>query len=148
MEVRTTEWPGLIGMGYEGQDIDAFVERAVQADVALIADVRLTPVSRKRGFSKNALATVLRSAGIEYLHFPELGNPKVNRAGFVGTSSESRAARARYGRILRSESASAAIDHLAILARDRRVAVLCFEADEARCHRELVLLAVRRRLGL
>lgn len=137
---------GPIGIGYEGSDIDGFVERITRADVDIVADVRLTPVSRKHGFSKNALADALEAVGVQYIHLRALGNPKVNRPGFSGTPGESRVARAHYEDLLRGSEATVALDHLTALTRTHRVAVLCFEADEGRCHRDLVLSAIRHRL--
>lgn len=45
----------LFTFGYEGLDIDAFVDRALAAGVRTIVDVRELPLSRKKGFSKNPL---------------------------------------------------------------------------------------------
>ncbi|MFE2500029.1 DUF488 family protein [Streptomyces scopuliridis] len=48
--------------------------------MSLVADVRLTPISRKPGFSKTRLPHALDEAGITYTHLRALGNPKDNRA--------------------------------------------------------------------
>lgn len=85
MTAATTLEPGLLGVGHEGQTIDSFLSELLAMGVSRLVDVRLTPVSRKRGFSKSALAQALAGAGISYEHRRELGNPKVNRAGFGGT---------------------------------------------------------------
>ena len=47
--------PQLFTIGYEGADPDRFVTALKGAGVAAIADVRAVALSRKRGFSKNAL---------------------------------------------------------------------------------------------
>ncbi|MGW0588619.1 DUF488 family protein [Streptosporangium sp. NPDC002607] len=39
------------------------------------------------------------------------------------------------------------LDRIAEAARRQAVAVMCFEADEHRCHRDLVLEAVRERFS-
>jgi uncharacterized protein (DUF488 family) len=114
--------------------------------VDVLADVRLTPISRKRGFGKTALGEAVAAVGIEYVHLRELGNPKSNRAGFGGGPEELADARRRYAALLTQDVAQVALDRLAELARRRHVAVLCFEADESRCHRHVVLHEVRRRL--
>ncbi|MCP2259750.1 Protein of unknown function, DUF488 [Streptoalloteichus tenebrarius] len=133
-------------MGYEGQDVESFVRALTTTGVGTLVDVRLTPISRKRGFSKRALGAVLADAGIEYRHLRSLGNPKANRPGFAGTERELFEARERYGQLIRTPEAGAALDELARLARNGLVAVMCFEADERRCHRDVVLGELHQRL--
>jgi uncharacterized protein (DUF488 family) len=137
---------GIIGVGYEGRDLDRFVDDLLGRGVGVLADVRLTPLSRKPGFSKRALAEAVTDAGIDYLHLRELGNPKDNRPGFAGDRTELTAARRRYADLL-GDQAGDALDRLAVLAQNELVAVMCFEADEHRCHRHVVLAQVRRRLA-
>lgn len=135
---------GLVGMGYEGRTVEELVDELVRSSVSRLVDVRLTPISRKRGLSKTALGSALASAGIAYEHRPELGNPKSNRAGFAGTPEEREHARAHFASLLNGERAAVALDALADAGRRERVAVLCFEADEHRCHRDVVLQAAHR----
>jgi uncharacterized protein (DUF488 family) len=96
--------------------------------------------------SKTALGRALTEAGIAYEHRRELGNPKTNRAGFAGADTEWRRARARYHELIRSSEAGEALDAVAQAARGELVAVLCFEADERRCHRDVVLTEARQRI--
>jgi uncharacterized protein (DUF488 family) len=103
---------------------------------------RLTPIFRKRGFSKRSLAEYLESAGIRYEHLRALGNPKDNCAGFAGDADELRSALARYDTLLADEEATAALDRVTELATRNRVAVLCFEASDHRCHRQAALSRV------
>lgn len=133
---------GLTGIGYQGHDLDTFLEQVRHQGVSVIVDVRLNPVSRKRGFSKRALAAALAEVSVEYVHLPELGNPKDNRAGFAGDEAELAAARDRFAAGLTGESALAALEHLTRLATSQRVSLLCFEADERRCHRDVVAAAI------
>lgn len=130
------------GIGYEGLSIDTFVERLRAEGIAVVADVRLTPLSRKPGFSKRALAEVLAGVGIRYVHLPELGNPKWNRAGFAGDECELGRAKQSYQGRLTHDGARRALAELRALAENTTVGVLCFEADEERCHRSIVLAAV------
>jgi uncharacterized protein (DUF488 family) len=142
---QTQQRRGLIGFGYEGRDIEGFVDELVTAGVSLLVDVRLTPISRKPGFSKTALSRALAGAGIAYHHRRELGNPKPNRAGFAGSAQDLSAARATFAAHLRHPDAQQAIEALVTAAESARVAVLCFEADQQRCHRDVVLGEVTRR---
>lgn len=129
----------VTGVGYEGRQAEQFVAQLRADGVGVVVDVRLTPVSRKPGFGKKALAGHLAAAGIRYEHLPALGNPKDNRAGFGGGPGEVRAAIDRYAAAIDNDDAAAALARIAQLAASQRVAVLCFEADEARCHRQVVL---------
>ena len=58
--------------GYEGLSVRDFVERLIAAGAETVIDVRANRLSRKPGFSKNALAKNLDAAGIAYLHVPSL----------------------------------------------------------------------------
>ncbi len=107
----------------------------------------MTPISRKPGFSKAALSRALADVGMAYHHRPELGNPKANRAGFTGSEAEVAHARQVYADAITNEDAQSALDEVADLARHGRVAVLCFEADQERCHRDVVLADAERRQG-
>jgi len=133
---------GLIGIGYEGRSVDGLIAELRAAGVSRLVDVRLTPISRKPGFSKSALAKALNAAGIAYEHRRELGNPKSNRAGFAGPPEALAQARAAFAGLLDEPDAAACLDGLAATGRIERVAVLCFEADGHRCHRQVILRRV------
>lgn len=136
----------LSGLGYEGLDADTFVRRLKNRGVEVVADVRLSPISRKKGLSKSALRDLLEVNNIEYVHLRALGNPKDNRAGYaerVGSAAEH--ARDRFRELLKRDDAQSALDYLNKLAETRTVAVICFECDESHCHRQQVLEAVRGR---
>ena len=146
MTFGSAETTGVVGVGYEGQSITTFIDGLTTGGVTYLVDVRMTPISRKPGFSKSALHQALTQAGIGYEHRPELGNPKSNRAGFAGTRAEADGARRAFIEWIDRPAARSALDALAELAQRKRVAVLCFEADQMRCHRDIVLAHVARRL--
>jgi uncharacterized protein (DUF488 family) len=139
---------GTFGVGYEGQNLDVFISGLIARGTRTLIDIRLNPVSRKRGFSKRFLASSLAEAGITYWHFPELGNPKWNRAGFAGPEPELRRARGFYSCMIAGESAQARLGEIASAARTGGVAVMCFESDQEACHRYVVLQELQRRLDL
>ncbi|MFM9876840.1 MAG: DUF488 family protein [Rhodoglobus sp.] len=139
---------GIIGIGYEGLTLESLADRLTAWGVTTLADVRLNAISRKRGFSKKALQAHLVAQGIRYIHMPELGNVRHNRAGFSDPgSTEGDAARVKFIERLAAPEANARLDELASLAGSSHVAVLCFEARETECHRHEVLDAVRARLS-
>ena len=124
-------------VGYEGCEIATFVDAIQAAGIDLVADVRLTPLSRKQGFSKTRLGAALGDIGVRYEHLRSLGNAKENRPLFAGAELE--VGRARYRAGLRTPEARHALGELASWRQEHHVALLCFERDEERCHRSVVL---------
>ncbi|WP_382304057.1 DUF488 family protein [Herbiconiux sp. UC225_62] len=134
----------ISGIGYEGLTLDAFVSKLRINSIDTLVDVRLNAISRKRGFSKRALSEALEAAGITYVHLPALGNHRDNRAGYGELRTDlAQEVRDRFRAVLQSEAAVAALELVADLARDKNVALFCYEYDEQHCHREQVLDAVR-----
>jgi transcriptional regulator with XRE-family HTH domain len=137
-ETRMTA--GIVSVGYEGREIGEFVDDLRQRGVRTLVDVRLTPISRRPGFSKTRLKGALESGGIEYLHYRELGNPKTNRAAFRGPAVEQ--GRSRFRALLSVPEAQVALGALRQRAGREVVAVLCFEKEHDACHRKVVIDAV------
>lgn len=137
----------VIGVGYEGLDLDGLVSKLRLRGVVTLVDVRLNPISRKRGLSKTALRTRLGEESIAYEHLPALGNPRDNRDGFsTVTGAVAREARTRFTDRLETEPAQQALARVIDLAHTGTVALLCFEEDETRCHRAMILDALRERV--
>lgn len=132
--------PGLFTIGYEDLRIDQFVNKLRENAIDTVVDVRLTASSRRPGFSKTALTNALAAAGIGYVHERDLGNPPANRDAFRKGDLEE-------GRVLmraRLENGSAeALGRLVERAGHERVAVLCVEAVDARCHRQVIVEMAR-----
>lgn len=148
MKGMWTETSGVIGVGYEGKDISTFLQELKAWKIDTVVDVRLNPLSRKKGFSKKALTEALADVGIRYRHLPALGNPKDNRAGFAepGTPA-AKSAGEKYRAMLERDESIVSLKELADLAAGQRVAVLCFEASERCCHRFYVLEQVKATLA-
>lgn len=130
--------PGLVSVGYGGRRLRELVEALQREQVEILVDVRLTARSAVPGFSGSALQNSLRVAGIEYRHEGLLGNPPDNRAGYHDRLIS---ARRRFKNVL-AGTGREALERLSALARARRVAVLCAERDEGRCHRHEIISAV------
>jgi uncharacterized protein (DUF488 family) len=130
----------LVGIGYEGRTQSELLEELRALGVTTVVDVRLNPISRKKGFSKGPLTLALDEAGVRYVHAPALGTPPAERAGFRSDDFERARNRARERMAATGKDA---LERLATLAATERVAVLCFERDEERCHRHVILEMVR-----
>jgi uncharacterized protein (DUF488 family) len=133
--------PDVMTIGYQDRTVEQLIQDVVAAGIKVLVDVRLTPLSRKTGLSKNGLAARLRDAGIDYVHLPELGNPRENRGSFRRGDE---GAVARYQDVLRTPESQSALDQLVRLATHQRVALMCFEHDAAECHRSVVADALVR----
>ena len=135
----------LATIGYEAATQDAVIDRLKAAGVELLVDVRAVAASRRAGFSKTVLAASLAEAGIGYVHLRQLGTPKPGREA------------ARKGRI--AEMTAIFEDHLTEpaaqlelaaakeLAAERKIALLCFEADHRGCHRKILADRICEDLG-
>ena len=132
----------LFTVGYEGTTVDAFLATLAAAGVRLLVDVRAVASSRRPGFSKTKLAANLASAGIDYLHLRGLGTPAEGRAAArAGRHAEMHAV---FREHLATDAARADLDTLEqLVASDRPVCILCFEADPAHCHRSMVAEALQ-----
>jgi uncharacterized protein (DUF488 family) len=128
----------IYSVGYEGLTVGGLIERLQQSRIEEVVDVRANPYSRRPGFSRKRLAASLEQAGIAYRHEPLLGNAFRDVEDFDAAMALMR------GHLARAEPAEA-VARLVSLAADRRIAVLCLENDQRRCHRQVVLEAALAR---
>lgn len=136
----------LFTIGYERASPEDVVRALTEAGVTLLADIRAVPNSRRRGFSKRALAAQMEEAGLQYRHFVALGNPKEGReAGHAGRMDDFRRI---FAGQLASPEAQTALGELADLVGHEQVCLMCYEADAALCHRSLVAVALEARQPL
>jgi uncharacterized protein (DUF488 family) len=123
-------------IGYEGTDIERFIDTLKAVGITVLADVRAVALSRKKGFSKTALKTRLAQEGITYLHFAELGDPKPGReAARAGRYAEFRRI---YSKHLAGERAQDAFGSLLHTVKSKTACLMCFERDPTHCHRSIV----------
>lgn len=132
-------------IGYEGMDLDAFMSLLAEHDIDTVVDVRELPLSRKPGFSKKALASVLNLSGLEYVHMVELGCPKLVRDRYRSDNSWKHYT---VGFLKHLKTQEAAIAVLSDLVNSSNCALLCYEADYNFCHRSMVANAVRDYCGI
>ena len=126
----------LFTIGYEGATQADVINRLKAADVDILVDVRAVAASRRAGFSKTILGSSLEAEGIAYRHLRALGTPKAGRdAARKGRVDEMRAI---FDEHLSEPAAQLQLAELHDLAKEKRVALLCFEADHAGCHRAVL----------
>jgi uncharacterized protein (DUF488 family) len=126
----------LATIGYEKETQGTVIERLKSAGVELLIDVRAVAASRRAGFSKTLLSASLNEAGIGYVHLRQLGTPKLGRDA------------ARKGRIAEMHQifrahmvepgAQLELAKAKDFAREKKVALLCYEADACGCHRTIL----------
>jgi len=126
----------LFTIGYEAATQADVIGRLKAAGVETLVDVRAVAASRRAGFSKTLLGESLNAEEIEYRHLRALGTPKAGReAAKKGYIREMRAIFADH---LAEPASQLQLAELRALAAERRVALLCFEADHAGCHRAVL----------
>ena len=135
----------LATIGYESETQAAVIDRLKQAGVQVVVDVRAVAASRRAGFSKTLLAASLKDAGIDYVHLRELGTPKPGRdAARKGRIDEMRAI---FGEHMAEPGAQLQLAQAKEIAKERKAALLCFEADHQGCHRSIVAGLICEDLG-
>lgn len=135
----------IFTIGYEGATQADVIQRLKAAGVDLLVDVRAVAASRRAGFSKTILGESLKAEGVDYLHLRGLGTPKAGRdAARKGHVAEMRAIFADH---MAEPQAQLEYARLKALAKEKRVALLCFEADHAGCHRAVLAERLAREDG-
>jgi uncharacterized protein (DUF488 family) len=126
----------IFTIGYEKAELDDFILTLKACNIEQVLDVRELPQSRRRGFSKNILATALETEGISYLHFKQLGDPKHGRdAARMGNYQQ-------FEQIFQAhmdlEASKDALASLAKCAEEKISVLLCYERDHRYCHRKIL----------
>lgn len=124
-------------IGYAGRTITEFVRVLRDAGVDRVVDVRELPLSRKKGFSKTALAVALSKANIEYVHLRAAGNP------FRDQKADVAKCLALYAGYV--DEHAEVVEGVEAAVRGQRAALLCFEATADECHRGVIAARLRAR---
>ena len=122
----------LFTVGYQGHSIETFLDLLLAHGIEQIIDVPQLPFSRKPDFSKKRLTAHLAAVGIGYTHLVQLGTPKPLRDE-VRQTQDYPAFFAAMDAIVAAqpEAVQATLD----IARAQPSALLCFEVNQAKCHR-------------
>ncbi len=134
----------LYSIGYEGKTVEHFTNELIGEDIKVLCDVRKNALSMKYGFSKKQLKNVVENAGIEYIHIPALGIESDKRQQ-LNTKDD-------YENLFRSYEANTLTERDAeiselykIFIENKRIALMCFEADHNFCHRSRTIEALEKK---
>lgn len=127
----------LATIGYESAPQAKVIETLKAAGVEVLIDVRAIAASRRAGFSKGLLSASLEDAGIQYVHLRALGTPKEGRiAARKGRAAEMREI---FEAHLAEPAAQLQLAQAIEIAKAKKAALLCYEADHRGCHRSIVV---------
>ena len=125
-------------IGHSTRTLSELAALACAHDIALIADVRKVPRSRRHPhFDAATLPAALADAGLGYVHLPGLGGLRRGRPDSLNRGWREPAFRA-YADYMQTDAFAGELDRLIELGRARRVAIMCAEASWASCHRSLI----------
>jgi uncharacterized protein (DUF488 family) len=138
--------PGVSTIGYEGRNLEGYLNKLLENGVTTLCDVRRNPLSRKYGFSKRTLASGCNGVGIRYEHLPELGIASEDRRE-LETQADYDALFAIYKRDALPKQETALTKIREWVGDEERVALTCFELLPHQCHRHCVADALHKKYG-
>lgn len=141
-EARPTKKVPLASIGYEGRSIEDYINSLIRSGISVLCDVRKNPISRRYGFSKSTLREICEGCGIEYRHYPQLGIASSDRRD-LKCQLDYDLLFSRYEKEILSDAQKELEEISSIVKSGRGVALTCFEANPAQCHRTKVLNALR-----
>jgi uncharacterized protein (DUF488 family) len=134
----TTVGPTIFTIGHGARPIEAFIALLHGAAIDRVVDVRTAPGSRKHPhFGKDALASSLPEAGVEYEWEKELGGWRKARPQSLHTALRSSGFRG-YADHMETPQFREALARLIETSRQRRTTVMCAESLWWRCHRRML----------
>jgi uncharacterized protein (DUF488 family) len=124
----------VVSIGYQERSLHELLHVLKAHNVGKLIDVRQLPLSRRKGFSKTALAQSLATKRIEYCHIRSAGNPYHSQKANLSLCLN------LYARYLARNPQI--LDEVAEEFSGRTVAVLCYERSHSDCHRSILLEAM------
>ena len=135
----------IFTIGYEGFDQNQFLAWLNNYNINVVADVRNLPLSRKKGFSKTAVSTLLKKNSIEYINYRGLGAPKELRSFLLETKNYPMFFE-KYKKVL-ADNMNDIDEILKTVNEGKNVALLCYEKNPGKCHRSAVANEIKKRDG-
>jgi len=130
--------PLVCTIGHSNRPIGEFIELLRLNQVELVLDVRTVPRSRHNPqFNRDALPAALEAAHIAYSHMPGLGGLRHARPDSPNAAWRNASFRG-YADYMQSPEFAHNVEQVALLAREKRCALMCAEAVPWRCHRSMI----------
>jgi uncharacterized protein (DUF488 family) len=129
----------LYTIGHSTHPIEAFLSLLAQHEIALLADVRSFPGSRRwPQFNHDELKASVEEAGIPYEWLKVLGGRRHSPPHNSPHTAWQLAAFRSYADYADTAEFAAGIEQLSELAAARRTAIMCSEGLWWRCHRRII----------
>lgn len=134
----------LYSIGHSNVDTEGFLNLLRRYDIETLVDTRSQPYSRfSPQFNKDALKRAVVEAGAEYIAMgDQLGGRPEGEEYYLATG------KADYDAMESSSFYREGIERLLALAQNRRIALLCSEADFKKCHRYNLITRTLVRRGV
>jgi len=127
---------GIFTIGYEGHNIDSFLNILIQNEIDILIDVRKNPFSMNFSFSQKKLSDYLDKVEIKYRHIPELGIKGELRKN-LNSEKDYKELFVMYENTTVKEH-SKEIREIIELGKTNRIALMCFEKELHHCHRSVL----------
>lgn len=147
MNAGQSSWKGtrVFTIGHSTRTLDELVTLLRGAGVAILADIRTIPRSRRNPqFNTDTLGATLAPRGLRYAHLAKLGGLRRTRKDSPNTGWRNVSFRG-YADYMLTEEFEAGLAELHVLTAKGTVALMCAESVPWRCHRSLVADALTAR---
>lgn len=138
--------PAVYTAGYEGLQVDGFLNLLIRSGIERLVDVRRNPIARRFGFHKSTLSRLCGNVAIGYEHIAELGIASELRQSLNSEADYLALFESYEKTTLISEQE--AVAHVVQLVVEKPSVLVCMEAEPRSCHRSRLANDVARRTGL
>jgi uncharacterized protein (DUF488 family) len=130
--------PLIYTIGHSTLSIEEFIQLLQAYSVMEVIDIRTVPQSRHNPqFDRETLPDALKTPGISYKHFPELGGLRHPRPDSQNTGWRNLSFRG-FADYMQTYEFEKGLERLIETGRNKRIALMCAEAVPWRCHRSLI----------
>lgn len=125
-------------VGHSTKSEETFLRLLAAYQIQILVDVRRLPGSNRfPQFNSDRLKRSLKTRGIRYVHFPDLGGRRPVQKNSKNLGWHVPAFRG-YADFMETEPFKRSFERLIALVKKKRVAVMCAEVLPWRCHRRLI----------